>query len=226
MALTIPLKFANLTWSLQPAGALGMLFLATMALIAPESEPGRQFLNTAGSLFEIEMVFMHSAIFFQFRNSFEDSKPKYWGMTLFIILVYGLFVDKFVRENNDPLIWVNYFMLVWGRIVQPKAQKVPEILQTKIGLDLPTYQKLSWVLSLLKAGAFLCLIPLLMFLPFPNFALDEEIIQRVVHVPNNPRDLIVLIKVFWIFYFVQSAFNLRRTYLRFSLTTDPSTGLK
>lgn len=185
-------------FKLIPIASLGLFFQAIMAWVFPEHEIGHDFLKIAGPLFMMEFVFMHSEVFHNARSMIFKNKYLQHLFSTVLFLIYG----SIIWENSHEYPWIgaNYLFLNIARLVKNDEANY-NVNMVKFGIDRATAKELPWVISLLKAGAVILGIPVLVvLLPVPDLGLSIDKVKMLVPEHNDPNSLIILIKVFAIYF--------------------------
>lgn len=188
-----------------PIASLGLFFQSMMAWLFPEHEIGHNFLKIAGPLFMMEFVFMHSEIFHNMRSHIFKNKYLQHLFSIILFVIYGSIIWEYSRDY--PWIGANYLFLNIARLVKNDEAGYSESF-TKFGFDRATAKELPWVMSLLKAGGVILGIPVLVvLLPLPDGGMSLDKVKMLVPEHNDPNSLIILIKVFAIYFGILVVFD-------------------
>lgn len=181
-----------------PLASLGLFFQAMMAWVLPEHEIGHDFLKIAGPLFMMEFVFMHSEIFHNARSVIFKNKYLQHLFSIVLFVIYGSIIWEY--SHDYPWIGANYLFLNIARLVKNNEDNYSANM-AKFGIDRATAKQLPWVISLLKAGAVILGIPILVvLLPLPDGGMGTDKVKELVPEHNDPGSLIILIKFFAIYF--------------------------
>jgi hypothetical protein len=201
-----------------PVAGLALAAQALYAWLYPSEQISLDFFAVLSDFYVMELVFMHSTVFWKGRYYLLNGKQKKnrpnkditkisrikeIGFALFLFAAYSLFIIPLFQKNSF-LAW-NYVILNILRFFDTHKEPWYSDYEFYKAFDLSARPMLVAVIALLKLFVFALLLPLAVSaIPLPDFGLNADVVKSISSNHNDSFGIIILTKSMF-FYFTSMA---------------------
>ncbi len=190
-----------------PISSLAICLQAYFALTDPISEIGSAFIAQAYDLFVVELVFMHSTIFWYGFDSIAKAKWQKFLLKLILALGYLFFIFPIAQKNP----WIGFSYILFSTLRLLEVEQQHWLQKTDFVSKYTTAKDQKIILStysLLKAFYFALVLTLLSHFVPASADLNLTLVKNLVAGGTDPGFVIVSVKTLFLYFLFLFLFEL------------------